>query len=107
LNYVKTHFFGTNLARAALAHRFQISVLSRCTAMLAGLRTLIHTQHGPDRYMLSTFDTMPSAPRLRQANSLAGDLVDAANDRLRRFGLLGHARSIGREPWTSNPLDDR
>jgi hypothetical protein len=29
------------------AHRFQISLLSRCTAMLAGLRTL-KTRHGPD-----------------------------------------------------------
>jgi hypothetical protein len=40
---------------------------SRCTAMLAGLRTLIQTRHGPKRYVPSTFfDTMPSAPS-RQA----------------------------------------
>jgi hypothetical protein len=32
-------------------------------AMLAGLRTLIQTPHGPDRYVPSIFfDTMPSAP---------------------------------------------
>jgi hypothetical protein len=29
------------------ARRFQISLRSRCTAMLAGLRTLIQTPHGP------------------------------------------------------------
>jgi hypothetical protein len=33
-----------------------------CTAMLAGLPTLIQTRHGPDRYVpLTFFDTMPSA----------------------------------------------
>jgi hypothetical protein len=31
------------------AHRFQISLRSRCTAMLAGFRTLMQTRHGPDR----------------------------------------------------------
>jgi hypothetical protein len=30
------------------ARRFQISLRSRCTAMLAGLRTLMQTRHGPD-----------------------------------------------------------
>jgi hypothetical protein len=30
------------------ARRFQISLRSRCTAMLAGLRTLIKTRHAPD-----------------------------------------------------------
>jgi hypothetical protein len=45
------------------ARRFQFSLRSRYTAMLAGLRTLIQTRHGPDRYVPSTlFDTMPSAP---------------------------------------------
>jgi hypothetical protein len=28
--------------------RFHITLRSRCTAMLAGLRTLIQTRHGPD-----------------------------------------------------------
>jgi hypothetical protein len=31
------------------AHRFHVSLRSRCTAMLAGLRTLIQTRHRPDR----------------------------------------------------------
>jgi hypothetical protein len=31
------------------AHRFQISLVSRYTAMLAGLRILIQTRQGPDR----------------------------------------------------------
>jgi hypothetical protein len=31
------------------ARRFRISLRFRCTAMLAGLRTLIQTGHGPDR----------------------------------------------------------
>src|SRR5262249_6749780 len=45
------------------ARQFQTSLLSRCTAMRAGLRTLIQTRHGPDRYVPSSFfDTMPSAP---------------------------------------------
>jgi hypothetical protein len=30
-------------------HLFHISLRSRCTVMLAGLRTLIQTWHGPDR----------------------------------------------------------
>jgi hypothetical protein len=30
-------------------HLFQFSLRSRCTAMLAGLRTFIQTGHGPDR----------------------------------------------------------
>jgi hypothetical protein len=30
-------------------HLFQSSLRPRCTAMLAGLRTLIQTPHGPDR----------------------------------------------------------
>jgi hypothetical protein len=30
-------------------HLFHFSLRSRCTAMLAGLRTLIQTEHGPDR----------------------------------------------------------
>jgi hypothetical protein len=30
-------------------HLFHFSLRSRCTATLAGLRTLIHTGHGPDR----------------------------------------------------------
>jgi hypothetical protein len=30
------------------ARRLHISLRSRCTAMLAGLRTLIQTRHGPD-----------------------------------------------------------
>jgi hypothetical protein len=57
--------FAADHRRRALpqAHRFQISLRSRCTAMLAGFRTLIQTRHGPDRYIPSTFfDTMPSAP---------------------------------------------
>jgi hypothetical protein len=29
-------------------HLFQFSLRSRCTAMLAGLRTLIQTEHRPD-----------------------------------------------------------
>jgi hypothetical protein len=33
------------------ARRVQISLRSRCTAMLAGLRTLIRTEQGPDRYV--------------------------------------------------------
>jgi hypothetical protein len=35
--------------RRFVAHRFQSSLRSRCTAILAGLRTLIQTRHGPDR----------------------------------------------------------
>ncbi len=51
----------------ARAHRSHISLRSRCTAMLAGLRTLIQTGQGPDRYVPSTrLETMPSAPS-RQA----------------------------------------
>jgi hypothetical protein len=42
-------------AAAFLSHLLRISLLSRCTAMLAGLRTLIQTRHGPDRYRLSIF----------------------------------------------------
>ena len=34
---------------ATRPHLFQFSLRSRCTAMLAGLRTLIQTWHGPDR----------------------------------------------------------
>jgi hypothetical protein len=37
---------GPNLRTGA--QRFHISLRSRCTAMLAGLRTLIQTRHGPD-----------------------------------------------------------
>jgi hypothetical protein len=45
------------------AHRFQISLRSRGTAMPAGLRTLIQTRHGPDWQVPSPlFDTMLSAP---------------------------------------------
>jgi hypothetical protein len=32
-----------------LHYLFQFSLRSRCTAMLAGLRTLIQTRDGPDR----------------------------------------------------------
>jgi hypothetical protein len=39
-------------ARGLKTHRFQIALRSRCTAMQAGLRTLI--QKGPDRYAPST-----------------------------------------------------
>jgi hypothetical protein len=38
-----------DIAATRLVHYlFQFSVRSRCTAMLAGLRTLIQTRHGPD-----------------------------------------------------------
>lgn len=48
------------------ACRFRISLRSRCTAMPVRLRTLIHTRHEADRYMLSAFlDTMRSAPSWR------------------------------------------
>jgi hypothetical protein len=54
---------GHHLRALPEVRRFQISVRSRCTAMLAGFRTLIQTRHGPDRYAPSIFfDTMPSAP---------------------------------------------
>jgi hypothetical protein len=33
----------------ALPPRFHLSLCSRCSAMLAVLRTLIQTRHGPDR----------------------------------------------------------
>ncbi len=48
---------------ARLHYLFQFSLRSRCTAMLAGLPTLIQTRHGPDRYVLSIrLETIPSAP---------------------------------------------
>jgi hypothetical protein len=58
-------------------HLFHISLRSRCTAMLAGLRTLIQTRQGPDRYVLSTFfDMMPSAPsRQACARPILGDVL--------------------------------
>jgi hypothetical protein len=40
---------------------FQLSLRSRCTAMLAGLRTLIQTRHGPDRYGPSIWPAAPIA----------------------------------------------
>jgi hypothetical protein len=40
---------------------FEISLRSRCTAMLAGLRTLIQAWYGPDRWVQSTLlETIPS-----------------------------------------------
>ncbi len=45
-------------------HLFHISLLSRCTAMLAGLRTLIQTRHGPDRYVPSIFFDIDALSRL-------------------------------------------
>jgi hypothetical protein len=45
------------------AHRFHPSLRSCCTAMLAGLRTLIQARHGAGSIGVSTFfDTMPPAP---------------------------------------------
>jgi hypothetical protein len=38
---------GHRLRALPEARRFQISLRSRCTAMLVGLRTLIQTRHGP------------------------------------------------------------
>jgi hypothetical protein len=35
-------------AHKLIDHLFQFWLRSRCTAMLAGLRTLIQTRHGPD-----------------------------------------------------------
>jgi hypothetical protein len=35
--------------RATRGHLFHFSLRSRCTAMLAGLRMLSQTEHGPDR----------------------------------------------------------
>lgn len=40
-------------------------------------------------------------------NGFAGDLIDVPDDRRRRFGFLGRARSIGREANTFNPLNGR
>jgi hypothetical protein len=40
-----------------------------------------------------------------QPHGFAGDLVDAPDDRLRRFGLLGHAASIGRQLCRFNPVE--
>jgi hypothetical protein len=37
-----------------LHYLFHFSLRSRCTAMLAGLRTLIQARDGPDRYVPST-----------------------------------------------------
>ena len=37
------------LLAGAMTHLFQFSLRSRWTAMLAGLRTLTQTGHGPDR----------------------------------------------------------
>jgi hypothetical protein len=49
-------------AQKKALHLFQFALRSRCTAMLAGLRTLIQTEHRPDRYVPSIFfETMPSA----------------------------------------------
>jgi hypothetical protein len=45
--------------RAPTERRFKISLRSRCTAMLAGLRTLIQTRHGPDWYDASTPSQAP------------------------------------------------
>jgi hypothetical protein len=45
----RSHAGGQVPAGAAEVRRFQISLRSRCTAMLAGLRTLIQARHGPDR----------------------------------------------------------
>ena len=38
-----------NLSRNETGHLFHLSLRSRCTAMLAGLRTFTQTEHGPDR----------------------------------------------------------
>jgi hypothetical protein len=46
--------------------RFQVSLRSRCTAMLAELRTLIQTRHGPDRYGPSVWPAAPIAVEPRR-----------------------------------------
>jgi hypothetical protein len=59
--------------RAGPDHLFQFSLRSRCTAMLAGLRTLIQNAHRPDRLVPSTrFDTMPSAPSRQACSNTVG-----------------------------------
>jgi hypothetical protein len=74
-------------------HLFQISLRSLCTAMLAGLRTLIQTRHGPDRYGPSTrLETTAGKPALgrdarggfRGSNSLVAERApDNRSDRMR------------------------
>jgi hypothetical protein len=55
---------------------FHISLRSRCTAMLAGLRTLIQTGHGPDRYVPSIFfGMMPSAPSRHDDRPIFGNVL--------------------------------
>jgi hypothetical protein len=41
-----------------------------------------------------------------QTDPFGGDLVDGPGRRFRRFGLLGHAGSIGRELCTFNRLTE-
>jgi hypothetical protein len=60
-------------------HLFHISLRSRCTAMLAGLRTLIQTRQGTDRYVLSTFfenalGTKPASVR-KNGRPILGDVL--------------------------------
>jgi hypothetical protein len=43
---------------------------------------------------------------IAQPNGLRSELIDAPPDRLRLFGLLGHARSIGRELCRFNQVDE-
>jgi hypothetical protein len=64
---------------------FYRSLHSRCTAMLAGLRTLIQTRHGPDRYRPSTRLEARTVPAL------------VVSEEPRRFGFLRYAASIDRE----------
>ncbi len=70
-------------------HLFQFSLRSRCTAMLAGMRTLIQTRQGPDRLGavdLLRGDALGTKPASVRENSRAifGDVFIEQDARPRR-----------------------
>jgi hypothetical protein len=49
-------------SRNETGHLFHFSLRSRCTAMLAGLRTLIHPEHGPDQWRYFRLELFKEIP---------------------------------------------
>jgi hypothetical protein len=86
---------------APRARSLRISLRSRCTAMLAGLRTLIQTRHGPDRYVLSNFfSTKPSAPsRHACAKTIGPSSTMCSLNRMPASVLRNSRTSAAFEEW--------
>jgi hypothetical protein len=88
---------GQGVARRHLMPPFALEIAASDFAFTAGHRRIaISLRAGRDLVAAAAFSmAAASCLDLTQPDGFAGDLVDVPADRLRWFGLLGHAESVG------------